>query len=260
MQRAASQHLDGVVLEGVDVNTITAAVKQAAQAGVKIACVFCHSGPQWKGEVYDIGPDLPEMGRIAALEAIATYGTKLKVVDFNSPGTDALVERHAGVATTMKQYCPSCSFDTITINDTQIGEPGPPPWNSYLEAHPKGTVNYVIGPFDDLDNELAKTDQSAGRTDISIGGYGFAGALPYLENGQEQSIVTYGYGYYGWVAADVLARLKAHAPIPANLNSLPVMLVTHNNVSVVANNNNPGHYIAPPGDWQQTFLKAWGKA
>jgi ABC-type sugar transport system substrate-binding protein len=258
MQRAASQHLNGVVLIGIDVNTISAAVHQAASAGVKIACIFCQSGPQWKGEVYDVGPNLRQMGQIAALKAIATYGTKLKLVDFTDPATDALVQRHAGVAATVKKYCPSCSLNTVTVPAADFSKPGPPEWDAYLEAHPQGTVNYVIGPFDDVDNAIAKTDQSSGRS-ITIGGYGLSGAIPFLQNGQEQSIVTYGYGYYGWMAADVLARLKAHLPLPADLTNLPVMLITHSNVATVADNHNAGHYITPPGNWQQTYLTAWGK-
>jgi ABC-type sugar transport system substrate-binding protein len=260
MARAASQHLAGVVLIGIDVNTISASVNEAVSAGVKIACVFCQSGAQWNGKVYDVGPNLQNMGYVATMEAIAEYGTNLKLVDFNSPGTDAIVERHLGVASTIAKYCPSCSFHTVTVNNVQLGEPGPPPWDSYLETHPQGTVNYVIGPFDNLDNEIAKTDQSEGRTDVQVGGYGFAGALPYIEDGQEQSIVTYGFGYYGYLAAEVIALLHANKPVPAGLTSLPVMLVTKNNVNIVADNDNAGHYIAPPGDWQKTFLTSWGKA
>lgn len=260
MARAASEHLYGVVLIGVDVNTISASVTEAVNAGVKIACIFCQSGPQWNGKVYDVGPSLENMGYVAALEAIAEYGTNLKLVDFNTPGTDAIVERSLGVSTAMAKYCPSCSFNTVTVNDTQYGEPGPPPWDSYLETHPQGTVNYVIGPYDDIDNEIAKTDQSEGRTDIQIGGYGLAGAIPYIQNGQEQSIVTYGYGYYGYMAAEVLGLLHANKPLPAGITSLPVMLVTKSNIQTVAGNDNAGHYIAPPGEWQDTFLNSWGKA
>jgi ABC-type sugar transport system substrate-binding protein len=260
MARAASEHLYGVVLIGVDVNSMTSSVNEAVSAGVKIICIFCQSGPQWKGKVYDVGPALTNMGRVATLEAIAEYGTKLKLVDFNTPGTDAIVERNDGVSETVKKYCPSCKFNVVDVNDTQYGEPGPPPWNAYLETHAKGTVNYVIGPYDDIDNEIAKTDQSQNRADIQIGGYGLAGAIPYIESGQEQSIVTYGYGYYGYMAAEVLAILHDHKTPPAGLASLPVMLVTKSNIKVVADNHNAGHYITPPGNWQKTFATSWGKA
>jgi ABC-type sugar transport system substrate-binding protein len=260
MERAASQHRSGVVLIGIDVNTISAAVEQAVNAGVKITCVFCDSGPQWTGKVYNIGPSLQQMGRVAALEAIATYGTKLNLVDFNDPGLDAVVQRHAAVAATIKKYCPSCAYTGITTNDTELGEPGPPPWNAYLEAHPPSTGSYVIGPWDDIDNAIAKTDQSSGDSSVAVGGYGLQGSIPYIQDGQEQSIVTYSYGYYGWMAAEVLALLKAGKPVPSGLTSLPIMLVTRANVSVVADDKNAGHYIAPPGDWQATFTRSWGKS
>lgn len=260
MQRAAAQHLDGVVLVGIDVNVISAAVHQAVNAGVKVTCIFCHSGAQWKGKVYDIGPNLPQAGHIAALRAVATFGNKLKLVDFNDPATDAVFTRHAAVAATMKQACPSCSYNTITIPGADVTKPGPPEWDAYLESHPQGQVNYVIGEFDELGNAITKTDQSSSRTEIKIGGYGLAGAIPYIQNGQQDSIVVYPYGYMGWVAADTLARLKAGAPLPSGTDALPQMLLTHNNIGIVANNTNGGHYIAPPGDWQGAFKKVWGQS
>jgi ABC-type sugar transport system substrate-binding protein len=265
MNRAAQQHLDGVVLVGVDVNTIRAAVDNAVASGVRIVCVVCTSGPQWKGKVVDVTPSWTAAGVLAAWAILAHSGDHTKAAQFYDPEFAAVRLRDAAVTATIKGNCPTCTITTINFPGTDAGKPGPPEWTSYLASHPSGAITDVIGEYDSAALVVSRTDQSQGRA-IPVGGYD--GEPPNdkdMLTGKPPIAWSIGhpYDYESWIAADVLGRWKATLPIPTGLDQMPIMLVTKANAAELLKGNPPGSgssYPAPSGDWQGAFKKLWHKA
>jgi ABC-type sugar transport system substrate-binding protein len=72
--------------------------------------------------------------------------------------------------------------------------------------------------------------------------------------------VSHPYDYEAWAAADAIGRLQAGAPLPQGLQEMPLTLVTKANApELLKGNPLPSTYPAPPGNWQGTFEKLWGK-
>jgi ABC-type sugar transport system substrate-binding protein len=263
MERAAQQKLDGIILIGVNVNTIPTATERAAAAGVRIVCVVCNSGPRWKGKVVDVTPDWTQAGVIAAWQTLAHSGDQAKVVQYYDAEFEAVILRAAGVEKTIKANCPTCTINTITVTASEFAQPGPPPWTAYLTAHPAGTITDAIAQADFLALVMSHTDVSDGRGEIAVGGYdGEPPNVKAIATGTPAVSwsVAHPYDYEAWSAADVLGRWKAGAPFPKGLNRMPLMLVTKANAAeLLKGNPAPSTYPAPAGDWQGTFLKLWGK-
>jgi ABC-type sugar transport system substrate-binding protein len=264
MDRAAEEGLDGVVVIGPDVNTFAEATKRATDAGVKVVCIWCGSGPDWEGKVVDVTPDWVETGKIGAMRAIANDGANTKAVTFDDPQVASVRLRADGVQEAFKEACPECTLDIINTTGADLSLPGPPQWNAYLSSHPDGTVNEVVAESDGMAMTIGTTNEGIGRSDITIGG--FDGDLPNLNAMIEDKLsidysVAHGVNFEAWTAADVLGRWKAGEEIPANLDHMPNMLVTKETAAELLKGNPEGSsYPAPAGDWQGEFLTRWGKS
>jgi ABC-type sugar transport system substrate-binding protein len=262
LARAVQQKMNGVILIGVDVNTIPEATQQAAKAGVHIVCVVCNSGPKWKGKVVDVTPDWTQAGVIAAWEVLAHSGDHAKIVQFYDAEFTAVTLRDGGVEKTIKANCPACTLSNLTVTANELGGAGPPPWTAYLQAHPTGTITDAIAQADSFALIMSRTDVSEGRV-IPIGGWdGDPPNITALITGSPPLTwtVAHPYDFEAWTGADVLGRWKAGQPFPKGLGQMPLMLVTKANAAELAKGNPAGStYPAPPGDWQGKFLKLWGK-
>jgi ABC-type sugar transport system substrate-binding protein len=264
IDRAVQDKLDGVILISVNVNTIKPSVDRAVAAGVRITCVVCVSGAEWKGKVIDVGPSYEEQGTMAAWAIMAAQGGKAKVATFVDKQFVPPQVYGKALGDTLKSNCPTCTFDPINFSGANAAKPGPPEWLGYLASHPKGAVTDVVGEYDALSLSVARTNAQAGRTEIAVGGY----------NGDEPNLVAmikgtpridftvaYGYTYFSWTAADVLGRWKAGLPVPQGLDQMPNMLVTKDNAAELLKGNPKGStFPAPAGDWQGNYRKLWGKA
>jgi ABC-type sugar transport system substrate-binding protein len=263
MQRAVQQKQNGVVLVGVDVNTLPQATEAAVAAGVKISCVVCTSGAKWKGKVIDVTPDWVKAGELAAWYILSQEGDKAKIVQFYDNEFAAVTLRASGVENVIKANCPTCTLNTLKVTISQLVQPGPPPYTAFLSTHPNGDVTDTIAQADAFALSMSKTDASEGRTEIAMGGWdGDNPNLVAMSTGKPRIdwSVAHPYDYEAWAAADAIGRLQAGAPLPQGLQEMPLTLVTKANApELLKGNPAPSTYPAPPGNWQSTFEKLWGK-
>jgi ABC-type sugar transport system substrate-binding protein len=264
VEQAAQEHVDGIILSGIDVNTIAAATEDAIKAGVRIDCYPCNSGAKWKGKVVDITPNWYKVGEAAAWEILARSGPHAKIWQVNDAEFSAVQLRSAGTEHIIKTECPTCSLTTQEVTATEMAAAGPPPWTAYLEAHPGNEITDAIGEYDGASIIMSNTDVSDGRS-IPLGGYdGDPPNLNALETGKPPIAWTIGfpYAYEAWVAANVLGRWKAGLSLPPNLTDDKFVLITKANVKDYINGNPAGTnmtYPAPP-NWQHAFEVSWGTA
>jgi ABC-type sugar transport system substrate-binding protein len=260
---AAQQKVAAIVLVAIDVNSIPSAVKQALSDGIKISCIFCDSGPQWKGKIYDVTNDWVTTGTIGAWETLALEGSKANTVQFLDPEFSAIVQQSQGAEAVYKKYCPTCTLTTLNINGTQLGEPGPPPWTAYLAAHPAGSAgaaNNVIAMNDGVELVVGATDKSDGVT-LPVGSYdGATVNLDGLATGKPFPIsweVSEPLDFFAWAAANAVGLAVNGKSVPV-LSNLPSVLVTKSNVkSFLGGNPKGSDYVAPSGNWQAKFKALW---
>jgi ABC-type sugar transport system substrate-binding protein len=172
--------------------------------------------------------------------------------------------RGQGVENVIKANCPTCTLNTLKVTISELVQPGPPPYTSFLATHPQGQVTDTIAQADAFALSNSKTDASEGRNEIAMGGWdGDKANLVAMVTGKPRIdwSVAHPYDYEAWAAADAIGRLQAGAPLPQGLQEMPLTLVTKANApELLKGNPLPSTYPAPPGNWQGTFEKLWGKA
>ena len=258
----AIQHKDSaVILIAVNVNTITASVQAAAAAGMTIMCTQCLSGPQWAGKVYDVTVDFHAQGEIEAWKVIADKGDHAKVFGTTDPQFSSAAAKAQGLKDGITADCPTCSITITPFPSSTAAEPGPPEFTAFLAAHPPGTVDYYVPHFDGLSVPIATTMKNAGRTDFLIGGTdGSTAGLNKLATADPPMAfdVVEPFTYEEWCAADLIARIKAKAPLWSGYGTMPSTLLDSNNIKQFLAMY-PDESPAPAG-YQAAFEKLWGKS
>jgi ABC-type sugar transport system substrate-binding protein len=256
--RAVSDHLDGIIVIGSDINPIKPAVDRALAAGLQVLCSICVSGPQWKGKTYDVTVDFYQQGVAAAWTVLARAGDKAKIHGFRDNQFLSAVTRQKGLEETIKKECPNCAINIEDFTAADITKPGPPQFSALLAANPEGTLDYMVGHYDGFAVAAAKTEKNAGRTDIKIGGYdGYTNGLEELasNNPPMDFIVAEPYNYASWASADLLGRLKAKAPLWSGYDQMESTLIDSSNVQKYLDQK-PDHFPGPP-DYRANLTKLW---
>jgi ribose transport system substrate-binding protein len=261
MYRAIQHKDNAVILIAVNVNTITASVQAAAAAGMTIMCTQCLSGPQWAGKVYDVTVNFPAQGGIEAWKVIADKGDHAKVFGTTDPQFSSAAAKAQGLKDGITADCPTCTITIIPFPSSTASEPGPPEFTAFLASHPPGTVDYYVPHFDGLAVPIATTMKNAGRTDFLIGGTdGSTAGLNKLATANPPMAfdVVEPFTYEEWGAADLIARIRAKAPLWSGYGTMPSTLIDSTNVKQFLAMF-PDDSPAPAG-YQANFEKLWGKS
>jgi ABC-type sugar transport system substrate-binding protein len=259
IQQLIQQHVDGILLTAIDANNISAAVSAAAKAKIPIACIACVTPPKFKREVIDVTTGGTQDGEAVGAWVVANSNGKGSIVAYNDPNFAIVGFRKAGAQKVIDANCADCKYQSADFPVTDITKPGPPTWSALLSSHPKGALQYVMGPYDAMTLPSAKTAMQLGRTELKITGFDAApGNVQLMANPSSPLVATSSgpYLYAAWAAVDELGRVKAGKPT-WDATHLPVALVTKQNVSHFEGPKQ--NYFAPPG-FRATFQKLWGKA
>lgn len=258
--KAIQGKYDGIVMFGVNVNTIKGAVDRVLAANIPIGCINCASGPLKgkDGKIIDAAPDWNAEGEQMSRFLTASSEGKGKIVAFQDKAFPQTTLRTAGLAKVIKTDCPGCEFQIVEQSAGETAEPGPPTFTATLTKNPRGTLTDAIALYDGIGLPMAKTLKSQGRTDLRVHGYDADppvvqaiadGSLPY--GSTIGSPITYG----SWAAVDQVARVVA-GKTPWKSDALPILTVSKENAAAYAK---AGDY-EPQGDWKtDVFMKSWGK-
>lgn len=255
VNKATQQGYDAIVMYGIDVNSIKAAIDQATAKGVAIGCIVCNSGAL-RGKVIDATPDFEKQGEQMARYLIAKNDGKAKVAAFQDSAFPQTSLRVSGVKKVMSSDCPACSLSVKQESVAETAKPGPPAFTALLSATPTGKLTDVVALYDGIGVPMATTLKSRGRKDMVIDGYDAeqpvlqalaGGTLPY------GATIGSPVNYATWAAVDEVGRKVAGKPT-WDATALPTVLITKDNASKYI-----GKQFQPAGDWQSTFTKLWGK-
>jgi ABC-type sugar transport system substrate-binding protein len=255
--KAVEEGYGGIVMYGVDANSIKAAVDRAIEKKIPVGCMNCDSGPL-RGNVIDTEADFVAQGEQMGRYLIAKNEGKAKVAAFFDKAYPSTVQRTEGVEKALSSGCPDCSFDKIAQSAAETVEPGPPSFTALLSKSPEGSLTDAVALYDGIGVPMAKTLTSQGRKDVTVSGYdGDEAVLQGLSDG---SIDTYGatiatpVSYLVWSAVDLVGRSAAGEEL-WDATTIPTVTVTKDNASTYLDAE-----FEPEGDWQATFKKLWGSS
>lgn len=257
IQQAVQQGYDGILLIGIDTATTKAAIDAAAAADIAMSCVPCiGSDPKVVSDVTTGGePDGEAVGTYVA----AQLKGKGNVVVFEDTAFPVSINRAKGAIAALSKYCPACKVEKIPFPTSDVSKPGPPTFTAMLASHPKGTVDFVIAPYDAAAAPMAKTAAERGRSELRITG---ADGLTDFRNliGSNPSAAATAQSaesYASWAAVDLIGRRKAGATL-WDATRLPVVLTTADNVQSPDFDQKSGFWKPRDFDYEAAFAKDWG--
>ena len=261
LQQAIALKPDGIILGSVDANEQAEAIRQAAEAGIKI--VGWHStastGPSDKHAIFtNITTDPLEISKAAAYFAVAKSDGKAGVVIFTDSVYEIAIAKSDAMADIIRA-CTTCKL--LTIEDTPLSEAStrmPPLTNALMQRYgDEWTYSLTINdlPIDFMASAL----QSAGKeTDgyprnISAGDGSEAAFQRIQQNYYQYGTVAEPLSLHGWQAVDELNRAFAgekHSGFVA-----PVHLFTPDNVTADGGAN---FVYDPENGYRDAYKAIWG--
>lgn len=246
--------------------SVQSALGPALAKKMPVICLDC-GAPTDTGSlpgVVDVEDSTTLAGELQAAYVTVQSGGHAKVALFNDPEYPNVTDRYNAALKALKVYCPDCSVITQNITIAQVLAPGVPQFTGFLSAHPTGTVNYVIAPYDGASSLWSQAAAQAGRSEIKFVGYA---ALPpfygYIATGSPAGAaasVVIPVPYYGWAGVDEAARLFNHMPTWSAID-LPDVIVTKSNASTFATfaKANGGVAGFTPANFEAKFEQLWGR-
>jgi ABC-type sugar transport system substrate-binding protein len=256
VQQAIQQKYDGIVLVSIDANSIKAAIDAAVAAKIPIACVMCANAAF--PDAHDVST-----GGIAEGQAIGTWVASqakpgAKIVGFDDKSFPIVAVRRENAIAKIKEYCPDCQVEKMDFPTSDLAKAGAPTFTAMLSAHPAGSLDFVMAPYDPAAIPFAKAAQQQGRSDYKMTGYDASpDYLTLIKAGTGGAAATTAapFPYASWGAVDQVARLKAGKKAWVS-NRLPTALVTADN----ADQFGKFGFLTPNFDFKAKFMQLWGKA
>jgi len=245
---------DAVILNAADKDAYAKQIAEAEAAGVQfVTC--CSLATTGDGLLYNTATDKQNgaIGDDLAAEVVSNSGGKADVLYVNISAFQILAQVGATFEDGMKNYCPSCSVDSIDIPLTSLGKDAPDRIISYLRSHPD--VNYLaLSVTDALGAGLPAALKAAGLSDkVTIVGQG-GGSQNFADMaaGDIDALVPFDAYSIDYLMIDALARHWAGVPLVEATQ--PYWLVKKD--TMPEDTSKPFPLVE---DYEAQFKALWGK-
>lgn len=256
---AIAQKPDAIVVVGLQNATFASSLELAHAAGIPIISAFT-ADPGAPGLYPLVRTGIEAEYTTKAMTTILlgdakTRGVTAHVLQLTVPAVGAVFAgKNQGMQTNLAQQCSKCTWASMDIAfpDVFNGQL-PSQVVSYLQAHPD--VNYVIADAGNLANGLDSAFSQAGMTNVRVFGFDASTVqLKQLQSGAAGAWTVGAYQVDGWMAADLIARIKTGGDTAIWDHAHPDYVVTAANAAT-ANAQDPEF----PSDYQNQFKALWGK-
>ncbi len=206
---------DAVILNAADKDAYAKQISDAAAAGVQFVtcCSLATTGDGLLFNTATSAQNAP-IGDYLAAEVVSDSGGKADALYVNISAFQILAKVGDTFKAGMKEYCPSCTVDSLDIPLTSLGKDAPDRIVSYLRSHPD--VNYIaLSVSDALGAGLPAALKAAGLADkVTIVGQG-GGSQNFadMEAGDIEALVPTDLYAYDYLMIDALARHWAGVPV-----------------------------------------------
>lgn len=252
MTALVSRGVDAIVLGAVNENAVGPGMDAAKKAGIPV--IDCTGGTV-PGFLGSVGPDDAAAGKVGAAYMAVNIGPDAKVAMFiNTEDPVFGTARNDGFKKGLKEFAPNAKILVEqSVSIAQIGPAEQQMMAAFLQAHPKGTVDYVWASFDAMLAPLVQAIQIAGRTEIkAMAVDGNQQNLEWIKaNNVEVATAAYPLEWIGWQAMDELNRVFNGKPVLQPMLS-PFRVLTSD--TVPATGAYQGDY-----DFRSAYKQIWGK-
>jgi ABC-type sugar transport system substrate-binding protein len=254
-ESALRQGADAVILNAVNRASIAKPLAEAKQRGVPLVTSSSVDQPG-DGILANIAgtQNSGKIGQSIAAQIVSDSNGKADTLYVNISAFQILQALGQQFASSYKQFCPGCKYESLDIPVTSVGKDAPDRIVSYLRSHPQ--VNYVVLSVSNaLGTGLPAALRAAGLADKVkiVGQSGDSQTFQDLQSKSLNSVVPYDYYTVDYLMLDALARHFAGAPVHETLP--PLWIVTPKNMPAEATK---GLFPVVPG-YRTEFKKLWGK-
>lgn len=200
--------------------------------------------------------NIAQDGKEMADEILADSGAHdVHLAIAGSPGTPVYLNAHGPLEAAMRSSsCDSCSVQTFSFPETDLGPELPSKIEAYLRSHPN--INYL---FFDFTDEVAGVPAALKRAGLNVKIVTEDVApeeRPYVQSGQELAAAGTPWPEILWYEVGMILGLSEHQPLATYTKAasrMPQMIVTKRNLPAL----NSGVYFSLVPSYQSIFKKAW---
>ena len=258
MTEAVQQGADYIGVSGEPISAFASAMKMAQAKKIPVFDSFSTNpvGGASNGIYANFGgPKNVQLdGQLTGAYNVVYWKGKANIVFVNDPDFPVLTALQKADESTVKQYCPSCTYNVLNVSTTQLGQGKIPQIVvSYLQSHPSvNTLRFAIGA---MSTGVAQAIKSAGLNQKLI----IDGSDPEQPNfqalidGTEQAWVGLPRAASAWYDVDAMARYSLGMSLSPDASGvLPAQIFTSSSVPPPA----PNDYVPFPG-YQAKFKTLW---
>jgi ABC-type sugar transport system substrate-binding protein len=229
-------------------------ITRGKEQGVAFVTGFSDNPRDYGGDV-GYGLDYAAAGQLLGAFIVANGGGG--VVIFNAPQLPQLTVRLNGVQEYIDKYGGG-KAKVVHKEDYSLAQGAQgqiTKMQALLTRLPKGTFNWVVGPFDEVLTPLLETAKQRDRTEIQ--GASFDGEPIAYEQirkgGPQTATISWGLEWVAWAGIDECNRALNKAEVGVN-KDFPIQLTDSSNVPP------PGKKYDIGFDFKSRYLKMWKEA
>jgi ABC-type sugar transport system substrate-binding protein len=233
---------------------IRAQIERGKEKGVAFVTGFSDDAREFGGDV-GYGLDYGAAGQLLGAYIVANGGGG--VMFFNAPQLPQLTVRLNGVKDYIEQHADGAA-KTVHWEDYSLAQGAQgqiTKMQALLTRMPKGSFNWVVGPFDEALTPLLETARQRDRTEVK--GVGFDGeGVAYdsiRKGGQQAATISWGLEWVAWAGIDECNRALNKTEVGVN-KDFPIQLTDSTNVPAEGKNYDIGF------DFKSRYKKMWDDA
>ena len=233
---------------------IRAQIARGKERGVAFVTGFSDDPREFGGDV-GYGLDYAAAGAVLGAYVVANGGGG--IVMFNAPQLPQLTVRLDGFADYIKKHGGGTA-ELIHREDYSLAQGGQgliTKMQAILTRYPKGTIDWVIGPYDEAIVPPLQIAQQRGRTEIK--GISFDGedvAYNSIRTGGAQvATISWGLEWVSWAGIDECNRVLNGAKAGVN-KDFPIQLTDSTNLPTEGMKYDPGF------DFKARYIEMWDAA
>jgi ribose transport system substrate-binding protein len=228
-----------------------AQIARAKEKGIHTVVGFADDPRPFGGDSL-VDLDQENTGEVLGAYIMANGGGGL--VTFNAPQDPQLTKRTQGTA----RYVEEHGGEVVQQQDfalSQLGQGQIPMMQAILQRHPKGTIKWVVAPFDEALPPLIQVAKQQGRDEIRFLAFnGSQVALDSIRDDAGQAAtISWALDWVSWAAIDECNRAIQGAPTGVNTD-FAVQLTDRDNVPP------KGESWEPEFDFRSEYKKRWDAA
>ena len=253
VEAAINRDVSCVLTIGSPSRDIRGQIQRGKEKGIAFVTGFADDPREFGGDI-GFGIDQTAAGKLLAAHVVANGGGN--VVMFTAPAFPQLGERLQG----FKDYLAEHGGDVAKVVEEVEFNVGAgasdliTKTQALLTKHPKDSIQWVLGPYDESLVPVLATARQRDRTEIKALGFdGEPVALDSIVSGGGQvATISWGLEWVAWAGIDECNRAINKAEVGVN-KDFPLQLTVQSNAA-------PGKRYDPGFDFKAKFREIWAAA